>query len=65
MILKVITDKGTFVSSASQTSDEDYEDVLKLVSQAEKLTYFSLETDTGHAIIPPALLKTAVFILEK
>ena len=65
MLLKVITDKGTFQSSKQSFSEESYGTLLNTLSQAENLKYFSLDTGTGHVIIPPALLKTAVFILEK
>lgn len=65
MQLAVITDKGTFKSSTIEYSESDYDMLCEHVVQVEKITDFVLETDTGHIVIPPALLKTAVFILEK
>ena len=66
MQLTIHTDRGTFTGKRHENPPEDQMETLKDLLQqcAADGTHFTMDTESGYAVIGKDLLRTAVFVVE-
>ena len=59
------TSFGVFESTDKEYNQEDYLNLCNLLSQVERMSYFSLDTDNGSIYLPKEMIQRSVFVIEK